>query len=350
MAAAQQALAVQQALAAAQQMQALAAPQMQALAAPKRRIPPQLIKRLFNAPAFLYNKENLLVHSIEAFTLAGKALNDKNNKTRENIIGAIINQKVPKLYYCFGSWRLMKEAVFTYIHWLYEQPYITVKCIHKAGRGKTHDFHFVFTKPDGIQETLMIELKFNAATISDAPQFVSPMKPSQYLSASYEEYYYATYLPLLAAEAGLPLPSLADYLKQIHATRPECMKAYQDLYYQGCAGSSKYTGQPTAVNFYELAKQLSNESISTFIEKTDLQAELLSAYLRESQKEKRYMLYKTNAFHLQHHCVEDYTIESVTKNPKKFRYECSTKSGKKMSILLRWKNGNGIAFPAFQIS
>jgi hypothetical protein len=338
----QQALVAQQALAA--QMQAL-------VAAPKRRIPPQLIKRLFNAPAFLYNKENLLVHSIDAFTLASKALNDKNNKTRENIIGAIINQKVPKLYYCFGSWRMMKEAVFTYIHQLnLEQPYRTVECSHKAGRGNPYDFEFVFTAPDGSRQTMKIELKFNATTISDAPQWASPMKPSQYLSASYEEYYYATYLPLLAAQAELPLPSLADYLKQIHANKPPCMKPFQDLYYQGCAGSSKYTGQPTAVNFYELAKQLSNESISTFIEKTDLQADLLSAYLCESQKEKVYMLYQHDVFHLQRRCIEDYTIESVTKNAKKFRYDCTTKSGKKMTILLRWKNGNGIAFPAFQIS
>ena len=323
--------------------QALAA---QTLEAHHRILPRALIQRLTHLPAFPYNKETLRVKSIEAFTVAPKALNDKNNKTRENIIGAILNQKVPADYYYFGSWRRMREAVRAYIRQLYNQPYQTLKCSHKAGRKHNYDFLLTF---DGAT-TFAIELKFNAATISDAPQFVSPMKPSQYLSASYEEYYYATYLPLLAAQADLPLPSLADYLKQIHANKPKCMKAYQALYYQGCAGSSKYTGQPTAVNFYELAKQLSNESITTFIEKTDLQQDLLSAYLRETQKEKVYMLYQDNAFQLERSCVEDYTIESVTKNAKKFRYECSTKSGKKMSILLRWKNGNGVAFPAFQIS
>jgi len=31
-------------------------------------------------------------------------------------------------------------------------------------------------------------------------------------------------------------------------------------------------------------------------------------------------------------------------------YECKTESGYKLKVLLRWKNGNGIAYPAFQIS
>ena len=38
---------------------------------------------------FTYNKEQITPESISAFDLAAKGLNDKNNKTRENIIGAI---------------------------------------------------------------------------------------------------------------------------------------------------------------------------------------------------------------------------------------------------------------------
>jgi hypothetical protein len=48
--------------------------------------------------------------------------------------------------------------------------------------------------------------------------------------------------------------------------------------------------------------------------------------------------------------IDDYTIDIVVKNSNKYRYECISKNGKKINILLRWKNGNGIAFPAFQIS
>ena len=48
--------------------------------------------------------------------------------------------------------------------------------------------------------------------------------------------------------------------------------------------------------------------------------------------------------------LDDYIIESCVKEPSKFRYVCKTKSGVELTVLLRWKNGNGIAFPAFQIS
>jgi hypothetical protein len=99
-----------------------------------------------------------------------------------------------------------------------------------------------------------------------------------------------------------------------------------------------------------LSKQLSKESIQKFIEETELNTELLSQYLYDTQKGKIYMLYSNERFALQIVDMNDYVIESVVKNPEKSRYECTTKNGKQINILLRWKNGNGIAFPAFQIS
>ena len=38
------------------------------------------------------------------------------------------------------------------------------------------------------------------------------------------------------------------------------------------------------------------------------------------------------------------------KNPKLNSFICISEDGTQMKVLLRWKNGNGIAFPAFQIS
>ena len=62
------------------------------------------------------------------------------------------------------------------------------------------------------------------------------------------------------------------------------------------------------------------------------------------------MLYIDNSFVKQIVNSSDYTLLSVIKHPYKFKYECISVSGKKINVLLRWKNGNGIAFPAFQIS
>ncbi len=118
----------------------------------------------------------------------------------------------------------------------------------------------------------------------------------------------------------------------------------------GCEKSSKYTSSQTDIKFYELAKTISHESIINFIESNELKIDALSDYLLTSQNNKIYMLYSEKKFIIQRPNMDDYQIVSVTKTPHKNRYECISKTGAKLNVLLRWKNGNGIAFPAFQIS
>ena len=220
-----------------------------------------------------------------------------------------------------------------------------------AGRKNNFDFIVIFYNSDSqkIQEN-KLEFKYNASCVDEAPQFVSPMKPSQYLSSSFEEYWFDNYLNTLFEKFGFVMPEKTTYLKEIHKDKPNCMKEPQLLYYQGTTKSSKYTGDKTAIDFCEEAKRLSNECIANFINNTDLDTEKISKYLLKSQDSKIYLLYKNENFNIQSKNNDDYIIESYTKNPDKYRYEAVTKSQKKMNILLRWKNGNGIAFPAFQIS
>lgn len=257
----------------------------------------------------------------------------------------------------------MKKKVFDYLNKLANNRLIVkTECINKAGRGNKYDFLIRQFYDDSTSQEFMVEFKFNASTINDAPQFVSPMKPSQYLNnslaslepkvASFEEYYYDHYLPRLSEAYNLNLPKKEEYLKQIHSNKPKCMKDYQDLYYKGCRASSQFTQKEEHIKLYNFAKELSNESISAFIYKSDLNAELLSNYLCETQKDKIYMLYSTvdKEFMMQKINMDNYRIVSVVKNASKFRYECLSKNGTKINVLLRWKNGNGIAFPAFQIS
>jgi hypothetical protein len=84
---------------------------------------------------------------------------------------------------------------------------------------------------------------------------------------------------------------------------------------------------------------------------TVLNIDLLNEYLISSQNAKIYMLYKNGKFHKQIVDPRKYTIVSyiVCKN-KKNKFVAKTQEGKDIKILLRWKNGNGVAFPAFQIS
>lgn len=62
------------------------------------------------------------------------------------------------------------------------------------------------------------------------------------------------------------------------------------------------------------------------------------------------MLYSGCKFHKQIIDMNDYILKSSQKEANKFRYTVISKNNKNLLILLRWKNGNGIAHTAFQIS
>ena len=317
---------------------------------------------------FMYLGHLITWRSIQVLTRAsligtaashGRSQNDKNNKLREAIICAIIDNKVPQVYYKTQRWNDLKQTVDGFLHEVMlttgggSSSYTHVECSHAAGRGNNYDFLLTFTGAGGTKKEHKVEFKFNASKISDTPQFVSPMKPSQYLSSSYEEYFYDNYMTKIS---GSP-PPREEWLKQIHNNAPPCIKHLQDKYYAGCSSSSQFTNAPGDIAFYNLCKQLSKESISKFVAENDLDIAKLSGYLRESQEGKIYMLFQPAAtegesasIKLQTVDTAHYNIVSSMKNPKNSRYECVSETGKKIKILLRWKNGNGIAFPAFQIS
>ena len=282
----------------------------------------------------------------------GRASNDHNNKKREHIISSmeyIDIDYTSHTQYGADWWRLKMDFDLKIKQICPSYSRYSIK--HKAGRG--HNFDYSISFFDEAEHEIAVEkleFKFNAATIDDAPQFVSPMKPSQYMSASFEEYYYDNYLGNLLQKFGLIVPERALYLKTIHGDKPVCMAAAQLLYYQGCKQSSKYTGTEQALAFYTSCIETSRECITNFISTTDLNIEKLTQYLMESQDKKNYLLYKNGEFNIQSSNADDYIIVSYTKNPEKSRYDAITKTNKKIKILLRWKNGNGIAYPAFQIS
>lgn len=285
------------------------------------------------------------ITSIRAFNITSRDKNDANNKIRERLISSIINDNIPQHYYTIPSWLSLKEAVLDYIRQLINGDEITtMRCIPRGGRRYNYDFTFIIN-----EQEFNVELKFNAQNINDAPQFVSPVKPSKYLSSSYEEFFYDNYLPKLSQKGGVPLPERDTYLSKIHSTKPECMADYQDRYYKGSKGSGQFTSDQEDIDFYNYAVQISKDSIRDFILQNEINTTKLTEYLKSTQNNKKYMLFSNNMFHLQIPNLDDYEFVSVSKNPELNRYELTSISGKVIKVLLRWKNGNGVAFPAFQI-
>lgn len=298
-------------------------------------------------PSFKNNKLYLSYDSINSFRISSKKNNDKNNKIRENIIVSIINNKVPTIYYNYSNrWLKLKNNITYFIKSIADENNIninTTKIIHLGGRKYNYDFILYIN-----DIPFNIELKFNVENIKETPQFNSPMKPSQYMSRSYEEFYYDNYLEQLSSYAYLQVPDKKTYLKEIHSIKPKCIFEHQKLYYQGNYKSSKFNDDCKAIEFYNLSKILSKESIEEFIKDTELNLIVLSEYLSSSQKNKIYMNYKNDKFYKVNININDYILVNYIKH--KNYYEVTSKSGKILKVLLRWKNGNGIAFPAFQIS
>jgi hypothetical protein len=309
------------------------------------------LNKLNNLPCINYQIKNqifkIIYSDINAFVISDKKYNYKNNKTRENIIGAVINNKIPIEYYKYSRrWNNLKKNIESYIYDLIGYNNINnIVLIHRGGRKYNYDFTIIVNNIE-----YNVELKFNAENIDDTPQIVSPVKTSKYLSRSYEEYYYDNYLPKLISPNNIKYPNRSQYITEIHGNKPKCMEYFQNIYYQGCSKSSKYTGDKNSIEFYNLSNSIDKISRENFINITELNINALSTYLKETQKNKIYMLYKNNKFHKQIVNINDYELVRYEKYPEKFKYVAYSASGKQIDILLRWKNGNGIAFPAFQIS
>jgi hypothetical protein len=282
----------------------------------------------------------------------GRSSNDHNNHIRENILRCM--PFIDNDFYSdpqYGNeWLKLKTDFDTKMRIICAN-YHSYKIKHKAGRGHNYDYLISFNDENNQKiSDEKVEFKYNATSIDETPQFVSPMKPSQYLSQPFEEFYYDNYLISLLQEFDLDVPERSLYLKSIHNNKPKCMETQQLLYYQGCKNSSKYTGEEKAIQFYKKCNEVSRECIEKFIGSTELDIVKLTQYLITSQDKKNYLLYKNGNFYVQLSNTDDYSIISYVKNADKSRYEAVTKTGKKINILLRWKNGNGIAYPAFQIS
>ena len=303
-------------------------------------------KHKYQKPVF-YNNQYISFRDIRSFTVSTRKENDTNNKKRESIIGAIVNNIVPIDYFTYSyRWLNLKTQLDCYIKTIYGLQPKTLSCIHKAGRVNHYDFKLV----DGEKKAFNIEFKFNTISIEKTPQFVSPVNITEYLETSYIEFYYKNYLGSLLDTYGFKQPPLETYIEEIQTPNPTCMLEAQTKYYRGCKNSSKYSGDTSDIEFYKKSKEIAKASIVDFISNSGLKLDVLSNYLVKTQGEKHYMLYKSGKLYYQKVDSRDYRLVSYMKEPRKQRYIATTDSGKKIKILLRWKNGNGIAFPAFQIS
>lgn len=299
---------------------------------------------------------NLFLTDINYFnTICSRNENDKINKIREKIINCLINKTIKKEWLKNAKWNSLKLSIDDFITQLLQKTNISkiekINCKQAGGRNKNYDLDLTINN-----KHIKLEFKFNAKSIEDCPQFSSPMKPSQYMSNNFEEYFYDNYLPKIIEKYNdlydekQNLINKEEYLKSIHQPKPPCVLNMQKKYYGGSSKtSSQYTGNDKDIEFCQFCKKINKEAIKKFIDKTSIKIEYLSSYLKNTQKDKYYMLFKNNQFYLQEIPISlfEFDDNSLLKTHNTFKIK--NLNNNEIKILLRWKNGNGIAFPAFQI-
>jgi hypothetical protein len=285
------------------------------------------------------NNVAISLHSIDSFIVSKKELNDSNNKIRETIVQGMLENTIPISFYeqC-NTWRAIKKSTDDFVEKLVgNQSYDSITVKPKGGRKFNYDFELTICSGINILCIKHIELKFNTKTVSGCPQFVSlgGEKMKNCLSNRFDIYFYENHLSNILNQHGSSIPPLETYTAQVNQPSPNCLKEIKEHY------SSDTT-------FCQFCKQESAKAIANFIQETELNIEQLNIYLQETQKDKVYMMWHTDQFYIEEPNLDNYVVVSATKT--KNSYQCFTQSGKTLIVLLRWKNGNGIAYPALQIS
>ena len=107
--------------------------------------------------------KSLFQNDIELFDstniLNTKGNNDKNNKTREQIINAVINNYIPDEWYEDKKWSNLQKVFMTYVS-EFENFYRNVNCIIRGGRKNNSDFMFIYTLEDNsIKEHVLMPIR-----------------------------------------------------------------------------------------------------------------------------------------------------------------------------------------------
>ena len=297
--------------------------------------------------------KDLEMDDIDVFyTPNTKNKNDETNKRREDIIVGIGNGEIDQTWFDENEqWSNLKDEIKNFETINAPEHYDKTKWEKKAGRKYKYDFELNYLHNEKVVKTRKIEFKNNVLSVKGCPQFVSPTNPSKYILSeqSYEELFYKNFLPQICEKYGREMPLKEEYLKQINSNKSVCLADAQSKYYRGCKKSSQYSSQEEDIEFYNFCKEVSKQSINEFFKLCELDCDTLNEYLQSSQKGKEYMMYHNGKIHHEIVDIDDYTIDpsSIIKSSPSFKGK--TVSGKKINILFRWKNGAGIAFPAFQI-
>ena len=253
--------------------------------------------------------------------------NDKTNKIREELIENLVNNKIPKTWYSSPEWFKVKLRLNEFIK-NFKDIGKYKECIRKSGRKYNYDFLFIFEK-----EEVKIEFKNGVSSITEYPEILSVSSNKFVSGLTYAERFYDFYLSSLTNEE---LPTKDFYLKNIYKNK---------------------VNHPFFIHLKEVDnfKITVDESIDDYlVNYLEIDYAVLISKIKESQSNKKFMLWDDEQFHLDYISEDEFDIipeKTLKKGKNGYNTVILTNKNKTVEyhMLLRWKNHAGVLFPAWQI-
>lgn len=276
----------------------------------------------------------------------GRETNDAKNKKRERILGLILTTTVHDANKDHGEqWRMLR-AKFSEALLSLRPSATNVSVKGKGGRKWNYDYEASYNDSTNPEH---IEFKFGGIRISNLPEFFNPAADKPFHPKLYAEFFYdGGYLNDICTLYSIPVsekPTKTEYLAAVHSNT-------STVPFFARLKEAEKAEVPGARPLYDAKAAISHRSIRSFLMEqhrmTNLKA--LTAELQRSQTNKHFLLYSGGAFHHDRLLDEELVAESVVGVQGDYLVIQTGVPTTTIRMLLRWKNHQGILFPAWQIS
>lgn len=275
-----------------------------------------------------------------------RSKNDETNRKRERILAIISNPPAEFLNDIeYGNYwtHLMNEFrnVIDAIGKRYIQQSFDNYSIEMKGGVNNHiDYIVSFNNGQDLIQRVKLEFKNGGKNICQLPQFLSLPSNKKILDCiDYVEYYYNYLDSYIATDSGITIekPPLNVYLKYVSRYSSDCHEFLKQI------DDQKHVNKHSKNAIIEASIR---DYLIQYSGKTKI--ELISEIIRETQKDKIFILWEGGKFNIDtivEECMDITGIKMVTNNTIVLAGK-----GVNFNLYLRWRNGNGILNPMWQIA
>jgi hypothetical protein len=291
------------------------------------------------------------VEDIQYFKTAGKdkSENYSLNIIRENVLANIFNidDEYTNNPINGANWINIQSKFRQIISTLCDVPFNSIRIKHIGGMRNNYDFLILFINDKTISKTVKLEFKHNNSNVKNLVQFIElydkdcKNKYKICTEMSYAEYYYDNYIDLYLntdIELTLYKPKRDEYLKNVY-----------DIKYKHEFFDFLHKRKNNELN---KKRDVANKSVKKYLEiySDNFKFDKITEKIRESQKDKYFLLWDCDNFHIKKLDVENINITHIIKksdlyidvNVDNFIYN--------VRIRLNWGNNNGLVNPRWKFS